>query len=78
MQMKGWRPDANEVPYLPEKWIERDAAALLAEFEQARGVQTGPPVPIEEIIKKHLKLGLEFEDVDKLYGILCFAPRFVF
>ena len=42
------------VPYLPEKQIERDAAALLAEFEQARSVQIDTPVPIEGIIEKHL------------------------
>ena len=45
------------VPYLPEKRIERDAAALLAEFEQVRSVQINPPVPIDDIIEKHLKLG---------------------
>ena len=35
----------NKVPYLREEQIERDAAALLAEYEQARGVQIDPPVP---------------------------------
>src|SRR3954454_23197017 len=58
-----------EVPYLPEKRIERDAAALLAEFEQARSVQIDTPVPIEGIIEKHLKLRLEFDDMYQLLGI---------
>ena len=57
------------VPYLPEKRIERDAAALLAEFEQVRRVQINPPVPIDDIIEKHLKLSLEFDDMYQLLGI---------
>jgi hypothetical protein len=40
----------TEVPYLPEKRIERDTTALLAEYEQARGVQIHPPIPIDSII----------------------------
>ena len=33
------------VPYLPDEAIERDAAALLAEYAQARGVSIKPPIP---------------------------------
>jgi hypothetical protein len=61
-----------KVPYLREEQIEREAAALLAEFEQARGMQIAPPIPIEDILEKHLKLGIEFDDMHKLFGI----PRF--
>ena len=57
------------VPYLSEEVIERDAAALLAEYAQARGVTVKPPIPIEEIIEKHLKLRFEFDDTHKLFGI---------
>ena len=52
---------AKLVPYLSEEQIERDAAALLAEYEQARGVVIAPPIPIEDIVEKHLKLGIEFD-----------------
>lgn len=31
----------KKVPYLQEEQIERDAAMLLAEYEQARGVKIG-------------------------------------
>jgi hypothetical protein len=58
------------VPYLAEEVIERDAAALLAEYAQARGLVIAPPVPIEDIVEKHLKLGLEFDDTHKLFGVL--------
>ena len=38
-------------------------------------VQIDRVVPIENIIEKHLKLGLEFDDTDELFGIPRFAPR---
>jgi IrrE N-terminal-like domain len=57
------------VPYLSDEVIERDAAALLAEFAQARGVTVKPPIPVEDIVEKHLKLRFEFDDTHKLFGI---------
>jgi len=38
----------RHVPYLAEEAIERDAAALLAEFEHARGMVLEPPCPSSE------------------------------
>lgn len=60
---------AKFVPHLSKDQIERDAAALLAEFAQARGVAIEPPIPIEDIIEKHLKLGIEFDDTHRLFGV---------
>jgi Zn-dependent peptidase ImmA (M78 family) len=57
------------VPYLEDEAIERDAALLLAEFAQARGVKVVAPIPIEDIIEKHLKLRIEFDDTHKLFGV---------
>jgi hypothetical protein len=57
------------VPYLAEEDIERDAEALLAEFAHARDVVIEPPIPIEDIMEKHLKLGIEFDDTHRLFGI---------
>jgi hypothetical protein len=57
------------VPYLAEEVIERDAAALLAEYAQARGVVIKPPIPIEDILEKHLKLSIEFDHTHNLFGI---------
>src|ERR1700726_3691233 len=57
------------VPYLSEEQIERDAAALLAEYAQARGVSIAPPIPIEDIVEKHLNLGIEFDDTHRLFGV---------
>ena len=57
------------VPYLAEKTIERDAEALLSEFAHARGLAIELPVPIEDIVEKHLKLCLEFDDTHRLFGV---------
>jgi hypothetical protein len=57
------------VPYLREEHIERDAAALLAEYAQARNVVITPPIPIEDIVEKHLKLGIEFDDMHRLFRV---------
>jgi len=59
----------KKVPYLNEEDIERHAAALLAEFARSRGIIIAPPVPIEDIIEKHLKLRIEFDDTHNLFGI---------
>lgn len=59
----------RKVPYLREEQIERDAAALLAEYELARGVAITRKVPIEDIVEKHLKLGLEFDDMHQLLRV---------
>ena len=57
------------VPYLAEEAIERDAEALLAEFAHARDVVIKPPIPIEDVLEKHLKLGIEFNDTHRLFAI---------
>ena len=60
---------AKVVPYLSDEQIERDAAALLADYEQARSVVMAPPIPIEDIVEKHLKLGIEFDDTHSRFGV---------
>jgi hypothetical protein len=60
---------AIKVPFLTEEQIERDAEALLTEYEQKRGRLTAPPVPVEDIVEKHLKLGVEFDDLHQSLGV---------
>jgi Zn-dependent peptidase ImmA (M78 family) len=59
----------RKVPYLRQEQIERDAAALLAEYEEVRGVVITRAVPIEDIVEKYLKLGIEFNDMHQLLGV---------
>jgi len=58
-----------KVPYLNPKTIERDAIALLAEYARARDIVLVPPIPIEDIVEKHLKLGIDFDDTHSLFGV---------
>lgn len=57
------------VPYLADTVIENDACALLAEYEQAHGPILRPPIPVEDIVEKHLKLRLEFDDTHRLFNL---------
>jgi Zn-dependent peptidase ImmA (M78 family) len=58
-----------KVPFLREEQIERDTEALLAEFERARYIRITPPVPIEDIIEKHLKILVEFDELHEVLGV---------
>jgi hypothetical protein len=57
------------VPFLAEEVVERDVTALLAEYACARGAIVEPPIPIEDIVEKHLKIGIEFDDTHRLFGV---------
>ena len=54
---------------MADEVIERDAVAMLSEFAQARGLVIEPLIPIEDIVEKHLKLGIEFDDTHRLFGV---------
>lgn len=57
------------VPFVAEESMERDANTLLAEFARARRVEIRAPIPIEDIVEKHLKLRIEFDDLHGLLGV---------
>lgn len=57
------------VAYLTDEVIEKSAEALLAEYAQARGVSINGSVPIDDIAEKHLRLGIEFDDTHRLFGV---------
>ena len=57
------------VSYLPDEAIEKDAQALLVEYAHARGVPLEAPIAIDDIIEKHLKIGIEFDDTHRLFGV---------
>ncbi len=58
----------HNVPFLTEAFIEQDAALLLSEFERARGVTLKAPIPIEDIIEKHLRLRIDLDDLHERFG----------
>ena len=52
------------VPFLSQKQIEQEATSLLVEFGGLRnGGRIEPPVPVEKILEKHLRLTLDFDDL---------------
>jgi Zn-dependent peptidase ImmA (M78 family) len=57
------------VPYIPDETIERDAEALLSQYAHAKGLEVKAPIPIEDIIEKHLKIWVEFDDLHRLLGV---------
>ena len=57
------------VPYIADETIERDAEALLAQYAHAKGLEVKAPIPIEDIIEKHLKLHTEFDDLQRRLGV---------
>jgi hypothetical protein len=50
---------------MPDDAIERDAEALLAQYAYARDVEIRAPIPIEDIVEKHQKLRVEFDDLHR-------------
>lgn len=80
--MSAWRDegfrDAEEVEscamglkvsYISDEKIENDAQALLAGYARQRGTPIEAPIPIDDIIEKHLKIGIEFDDTHRLFGV---------
>ncbi len=55
-----------KVAYMSDEAIEKDAQALLAEYARDCGKQIEAPIPIDDIIEKHLKIGIEFDDTHRL------------
>ena len=58
-----------KVAYVPDEVIEKDAQALLAEYAHAHGVTIEAPIPIDDIVEKYLKLGVEFDDMHQRFGV---------
>jgi hypothetical protein len=57
------------ISYLSDETIEKDAQSLLTEYAHARGVVIKPPIAIDDIIEKYLKISIEFDDTHRLFGL---------
>ena len=58
-----------KVAYVSDEAIEKDAQALLADYARERGTPIEAPIPIEDIVEKYLKLGIEFDDMHQRFGV---------
>jgi Zn-dependent peptidase ImmA (M78 family) len=57
------------VSYVADEAIEKDAQTLLAGYAHSGGVTIEPPIPTDDIIEKHLKIGIEFDDMHRRFGV---------
>lgn len=73
----------HEVPYLPARRIERDALALMEDFELKFNHKIEAPVPVEKIAESQLQLTLEIKDMKSLFpfadvhGAIWFDERII-
>lgn len=59
---------AMNVPFLSDQAIESAAHELLMKFSKHVGVQVQPPIPVDDIIEKYLRVGLEITDLKTKLG----------
>lgn len=58
-----------KVPWLPRHVIHQEAAFVRKAYEKSTGRSGAPPVPVEDIIRSHLGLKLEFLDFEGQLGM---------
>lgn len=52
-----------EVPWMSPQAFDDEAAVLLAEYANARGQVSDPPVPIDDIVEEHFGIVIEYRDL---------------
>ncbi len=57
------------VSCVPDETIAKDSPALLPEYAHAHGGTIEAPSAIDDIIEKHLRIGIEFDDTHRLFGV---------
>jgi Zn-dependent peptidase ImmA (M78 family) len=58
-----------KVRFLQPQEIESAVRELLRAFAKGRGIQIVPPIPVDDIIEKHLKVRLEISDLVTRLGM---------
>lgn len=57
------------VKFLPGQQIERDALGLLESYSHEQGIPIQVPIPVDEILETHLRLSLDFDDLQTVLGV---------
>ena len=57
------------VPWLPKKIIIEGAAKIVSDYEVMIGHKIGPPIPVEDIIRRYLGVKLGFMDFEEKLGM---------
>ena len=58
-----------KVPWLSKAHISSESNRLIEGYEARTGRPVGPPVPVEDIIERHLGLTLSFDDLEAILEI---------
>lgn len=57
-----------KVPWIAKKQIAEKAYELINNFQAMAGYAVRPPIPVEDIVERYLKLTLIYEDLEKILG----------
>ena len=68
--IRGWTP-CNCAVVTPIEPLQAAVTGgrLLAQYAQAAGLEVKSPIRIEDIVEKHLKLRVDFDDLHRLLGV---------
>jgi hypothetical protein len=68
--IRGWTP-CNCAVVTPIEPLQAAVTGgrLLAQYAQAAGLEVKAPIRIEDIVEKHLKLRVDFDDLHRLLGV---------
>ena len=58
-----------KIPWLSKARISKTASRLMADYEARMGFSVTPPIPVEDIIERHLGLTLSFDDLEEKLGM---------
>ncbi|MBW1786567.1 MAG: hypothetical protein JRK53_08120 [Deltaproteobacteria bacterium] len=58
-----------KIPWLSKARISKTASALMADYDSRMGFSVTPPIPVEDIIERHLRLTLSFDDLEEKLGM---------
>lgn len=61
--------DMNDVRWVPKDEIAFLASGLLENYESCTGKRVDPPVPVEDIIERHLNISLEYDDLKAMLNL---------
>ena len=69
MQMRMVINDQVQFPIFPRRRSSATRRRCWPNMRTRASVTIEPPIPIEDIVEKHLKLGIEFDDMHRLFGV---------
>ena len=69
MQMRMTTLMTKKVPYLTDEQSSAMLRRCWPNMRRLAASSSSRQIPIEDIVEKHLKLGIEFDDTHRLFGV---------